>query len=91
MNTYAIRRRLEAHNVGVGFVDDEGGRKYVRVLRSLDVSNEGGRQRILDMCGESVFMNLAMRVLVNPPHEDCSHVAAFVERLRAVPSLHFVL
>ena len=89
-NTYAFRRRLDAHNVGAGFYEEEGARRYVRVLRSLDVSVGEERQRVLDMCGESVFMNLAMRVLVKPPPQEGSAVAAFVERLRAVPSLHFV-
>ena len=90
-NTYAFRRRLDAHNVGAGFYEEEGARRYVRVLRSLDVSVGEERQRVLDMCGENVFMNLAMRVLVKPPPQEGYAVAAFVERLRAVPSLHFVL
>ena len=89
-NTYNFRRRLDAHNVGGGFIVEEGVRRYVRVLRGIDVSVGEERQHFLDMCGKSVFMNLAMRVTLDLPPEEGSDVAAFIERLRAVPSLHFV-
>ena len=89
-NTYNFRRRLDAHNVVSGFFVEEGERRYVRVLRGIDVSVGEERQRFLDICGQGVFMNLAMRVTLDLQPEEGSHVAAFIERLRAVPSLHFV-
>ena len=59
------------------------------MLQSQDMSNEEHRKRVLDMLGEGVFKNLAMRANVegNPDEGSCS--ADFIEELKELSSLHF--
>ena len=43
----------------------------------------------MDMLGDAVFKNLAMRVVLDSEPEEDSDVAQFVSELRGVLSLHF--
>ena len=86
--TWSFRSRLDAYGVAGGYSNEEN-RKYFRVLKSLDVSEAAQQERGLQMIGDSVFNNLAMRVVLNEKPEPDTHVAAFVEKLKELPSLHF--
>ena len=92
-NTWAFRSRLDAHGVpGTFHVEDSQveSRSYYRLLRDVNVSEEAGKQQILDMLGAAVFKGLAMRVILNVPPEADTHVAEFVQELKELPQLHFV-
>jgi hypothetical protein len=90
--TYNLRDALDVAGIKGAYQeetsgDQQVGRKYYRVLQSFDVTaseNKGKIQRLLS----ETFKNLATRVLVSPAEEDSS-VAAFIEELREIPSLHF--
>ena len=47
------------------------------------------RQRVLDMLGEAVFKNLAMRATVDKAPDEGSDTADFIEELKELSSLHF--
>ncbi len=64
-------------------------RKYYRVLKGLVVSNAEEKARVMDMLGDAVFKNLAMRVVVDSEPEEASDAAQFISELRGVLSLHF--
>ena len=53
------------------------------------VSNSEEKARVMNMLGNAVFKNLAMRVVLDREPEEGSDVAQFVSELRRVPSLHF--
>jgi hypothetical protein len=63
---------------------------YVRVLQELDVSQQAAQDRILALVGETVLKNLATRVVLDKEPEEDTAVAAFIQKLKDVPSLHFV-
>ena len=62
---------------------------YYRVLKSLDMTNSEQRQRVLDMLGEAVFKNLAMRATVDKTPDEGSDTADFIEELKELSNLHF--
>ena len=79
---------------GLGVVndrhDDEEGseaRRYYRVWKQIDVAGEG-KDRFMDMLG-TVFKNAALRVTLDAAPVPDTHVAAFIDKLREVPSLFF--
>ena len=47
------------------------------------------RQRVLDMLGEAVFKNLAMRATVDKAPDEGSDTADFIEELKELSNLHF--
>ena len=66
--------------------ENQSGRKYFRILKSLDVSAEPERVKSLL---ENVFNNLAMRVLIESPAAPESHVESWIASLEQIPCLHF--
>eukprot|EP00973_Karenia_brevis_P041718 5773832-Karenia_brevis.AAC.1 len=67
--TWNFRTRLDSHGVDRAWYGDDENRKYVRILKSIDVSKEVQQQRVLDMLGDNVFKNLAIRVLLDSQPE----------------------
>ena len=88
-HTWPYRARLDAFGIAGGFAEDEGGqaRRYYRIWKQIDVSNDGAA-RFMDMLG-TVFRNAAMQVVLDANPVPDTHVAAFIDKLRAVPSLFF--
>ena len=58
-------------------------------MKSLDMTNSEQRQRVLDMLGEAVFKNLAMRVTADKTPDEGSDTADFIEELKELSNLHF--
>eukprot|EP00973_Karenia_brevis_P069817 9707026-Karenia_brevis.AAC.1 len=83
------RTRLDSHGVPGAWYGSEENRSYVRILKSIDVSEESQQQKVLDMLGDSVFKDLAIRAVVDSPPEEDSDVAMFIARLEKTNSLHF--
>ena len=92
-NTFKFRSRLDSHGVPSAYFAEDGdeNRKHCRLMRNVDVSDAAQRQRILQLVGERVFKNLAMRVVLDSAPEQDTAVAAFVEQMREIPSLHFAI
>ena len=93
-HTWPYRGRLDAVGVAGGYYTGEGqkekeARKYYRVWKQIDVSQETQRQQFRDMLGDGVFRSLAMRVSLDKRPEPETDVAEFVEELRQRPALFF--
>eukprot|EP00973_Karenia_brevis_P023924 3298936-Karenia_brevis.AAC.1 len=88
-NTWSFRARLDSHGIPGAYFGDEKDRKYVRILKSVDVADEVQKQRVLDMFGEKVFRNLALRVILDSDPSPDTAVSSFVDELREIPSIHF--
>ena len=65
------------------------GRKYFRVLRSLDVSS-AEQAKTLQGVLENVFHGLAMKAVVESPPEEDSDVESWINTLKQIDCLHFV-
>ena len=92
-HTWPFRARLDSAGISGGYVGDEadkenGTRKYFRVWKDIDVSDENQQQKFLTMLND-VFNNLVMRVCLDRRPSRDTHVGAFVERLRQQPALFF--
>ena len=91
-HTWPWRGRLDAFGVAGGYYADDkedGARRYFRVWKQIDVSDEAQQEKVFDMCGSAVFKNVVMRVSLDRYPQADTHVAAFVERLRQRPALFF--
>ena len=60
--------------------------------KGIDVSDGDQKESILQMLGEKVLNNLAVRVVVDRSDEieEDSEMHTFIEELRELPSCHFV-
>ena len=58
-NTWAFRSKLDVHCVPGMYVSEGDKQVYYRVIKDLDISESGNKDRVLQMLGERVFMNLA--------------------------------
>ena len=92
-HTWPFRGRLDSAGISGGYVGDEadkenGTRKYFRVWKDIDVSDENQQQKFLTMLND-VFNGLVMRVCLDRLPSRDTHVGAFVERLRQQPALFF--
>ena len=67
--------------------ENEGKRTYYRVF-CADCSEDDVVDKLRDIF-DKVFHNMAMRVVVEHPFEEGSHVAETVAALREFPTLHF--
>ena len=91
-HTWPWRGRLDAFGVAGGYSKDEKegeARRYFRVWKQIDVSDETQQEKFLDMCGAAVFKNVVMRVSLDRAPQADTDVATFVERLRQRPALFF--
>ena len=59
------------------------------MLQSIDTTNEEQRKRVVDMLGDAVFKNLAMRVTIDKTPDEGSDTAGFIEELKELSNLHF--
>ena len=91
--TWNWKGKLDAHGVAGAYFEQNGEKNYFRVLRSVDVSEDDGREKILQMLGERVFQGLAVRVVVaegsDEALEEGTAVHGFIETLKERPSCHF--
>ena len=84
-NTWNFRDAIEAHGIP-GLRDDN--KKYYRVVQSVDVASESGKQRLLSVLG--IFQNLVAHVTVEGKTKSGEPVHAFLRDLRTTkPHLHF--
>ena len=86
--TWNFRSRLDAHGVAGATYGADETRKYIRLMKSIDVSDEAQQKRVTDMVTDA-FKNLAIKVIIDDAPEEESEVAEFVEKLREISSLHF--
>ena len=93
-NTWNYREKLDAHGVAGAYFEVKGEKKYYRVLKSVNVSEDEGQKRILELFGERAFHDLAVRVCVADDEggeiEEGTPVADFIEILKQRPSCHFI-
>ena len=64
------------------------GRKYFRVLRSLDISSEEHAKTVQGVL-ENVFHNLAMKAVVESAPPQDSEVESWIASLKKIDCLHF--
>ena len=89
--TWAFKDRFDEYGVpGAKMGEADENQRYIRVLRSVDVSEQAQQERILNIVGDKVLKNLAVRVTIDKKPEEDTAVAAFIEKLKETPSLHFV-
>ena len=69
--------------------NQNSGRKYFRVLRSLDVSVEDQAKTVQGVI-ENVFHNLAMKCVVGTSPEEDSDVESWINSLKHIDCLHVV-
>ena len=88
-NTWPFRERLDAFGIRGGYSEDADGKShnYYRVWKQINVAGEDAG-RFMDMLGK-VFNNLALRVCLDVLPAQDTHVGAFIDKLRGVPSLYF--
>ena len=92
-HTWPFRGRLDSAGISGGYVGDEadkenGTRKYFRVWKDIDVSDESQQQKFLTLLSD-VFKNVVMRVSLDSRPSGDTHIVAFLERLRQQPALFF--
>ena len=87
--TWIFRSRFDEFGITGGYVGEGDQREYYRVLKGIVVSNSEEKARVMNMLGNAVFKNLAMRVVLDREPEEGNDAAQFVSELRRVPSLHF--
>ena len=83
---------MKKHSTGFyhsaeGSENADGKRTYYRMLE-LDCSENGAIDKLRQIFAD-VFHNLAMRVVIEGPVEQDSHVFEIIELLKAIPNLHF--
>ena len=88
-NTWPFRERLDAFGIRGGYSETDDGKahSYFRVWKQINVAGEDAG-RFMHMLGK-VFNNLALRVSLDVLPAQDTHVAAFIDTLREVPSLFF--
>ncbi len=87
--TWQYRVSLEDRGVLGAYFGDKDEKKYFRVLKDVDASDETQKQRVVGMFSD-VFHNMAMRVVVEKDPETQSHACAIIDELRELSCLHFV-
>ena len=91
-NSWNYRTRLDAHGVSGAYFDQDGSdekRLYYRVMKDINVSEAGQKERVLQLLGDRVLNNLAVRVVLDKEVENETHVKAFIDELRELPNCHF--
>ena len=87
-NTWQYRVSLEDRGVLGAYFGDKDEKKYFRVLKDVDASDETQKQRVVGMFSD-VFHNMAMRVFVEKDPETQSHASAIIDELRELSCLRF--
>ena len=93
-NNWPYRQRFDQHGIAGSYHSNDGDAKqeYYRVKKGIDVSEGDQKESVLQMLGDKVLNNLAVRVVVDRSDEieEDSEMHTFIEELRALPSCHFV-
>eukprot|EP00973_Karenia_brevis_P016462 2254807-Karenia_brevis.AAC.3 len=89
-NTWKYNSRLDAHGVPGAYYGEGDNRIYIRILKSIDVTEEKQQKKVFDLIGDKVFKDLAMRVVLDSLPQEKSKVECFVRRLKQTTCLHFV-
>ena len=89
-HTWPFRSRLDNFGISGGYVEEGGKdtRRYVRVWKHIDTADETQQTRFLDML-KTVFNDVVLKVTLDREPTPDTHVGAFIDRLRKVPSLFF--
>ena len=85
-NTWIFREDLEKNGFGGARAENDSN-SYYRFLKDVDVTAEASRNTILSLV--DLFNKQLVRVCVDPPAEEESEVAAFLEELRQQPTMIF--
>ena len=92
--TWPFRQRFDQHGIPGSYHTNDGDAKpeYYRVRKGIDVSDGEQKDVVLQMFGDRVLRNLAVRVVVDGAADvdEDSEVHAFLEELREIPTCHFV-
>ncbi len=62
--------------------------KYIRFMKSVDVSDPESKQSILNLV--DVFNRQVLRVAVDPMPEEGTPVANFLDELKQISCVHFM-
>ena len=62
--------------------------KYIRFMKSVDVSDPESKQSILNLV--DVFNRQVLRVAVDPMPEEGTPVASFLDELKQISCVHFM-
>ena len=57
--------------------------------KSQSIARRGQKERVLQLLGDRVLNNLAVRVVLDKEVENETHVKAFIDELRELPNCHF--
>ena len=89
-HTWPFRARMDAAGISGGYVEGASNetRRYLRVWKDIDSSDEAQQTRFLDML-KDVFNNVLLKVTLDREPTPETHLCAFVEKLRKVGSLFF--
>ena len=92
--SWPYRQRFDQHGIAGSYHSSDGDAKqeYYRVKKGIDVSEGDQKESVLQMLGDKVLNNLAVRVVVDRSDEieEDSEMHTFIEELRELPSCHFV-
>ena len=87
--TWLFREAWDCHDVRAVTYEEEGTTQYCRAIQNLDVSDELGKAKLLNIL-DTVLKNLALRVLIEGGLAGLSgKVRSFVLELKSREDLHF--
>ena len=86
--TWNFKPALDDAGISGAYFGEGEGRKYFRVMKSVDVTTEE-REKITSLVS-GVFQNLMVRCVVDSPAEEESHVSELIDELRKNNRIVFV-
>ena len=87
-STWLFRDTWDSYDVRAVTYEQEGTTQYCRVMEKLDVSAEGGQDKLFNVL-DGALKNLAVRVIVEGGGAVSGPVRSFVQSLRAREELFF--
>ena len=91
-DTWPYRQRLDNIGVSGGYFseeDDKANRKYYRIWKNIDVSDDEQTEKFMNMLDQDVFNKLCMRVTLDIQPMPDTAVQKFIEKLKEQPFLFF--
>ena len=88
--TWSFRDRFDARAIPGYRREEDGKSLYYRVIESVDAASETEREKVLNMLGDGVLCNTAMRVTIDGELKPGTTVFRLVQTLRKRTHLHFV-
>ena len=86
--TWNFKPALDDAGISGAYFGEGEGRKYFRVMKSVDVTTEE-REKISSLVN-GVFQNLMVRCVVDSPAEEASHVSELIDELKKNNRIVFV-